>query len=96
MNLLRNALDALEQKSAENSEFIPEIIIITELCQHDLVIVRIADKDPGISSENQKKIFETFFTTKPRGIGTGLGLAMPAAGYTYAHQIVVDKTKTLR
>jgi signal transduction histidine kinase len=53
--------------------------------------VRIADNGFGISAENQKKIFETFFTTKPRGIGTGLGLAMPAAGYAYAYQIVVEK-----
>ncbi|MEH2309297.1 sensor histidine kinase [Nostoc sp.] len=84
MNLLSNALDALEQKSAENPEFLPEITIITECWENDLVIVRIADNGPGISPENQKKIFETFFTTKPRGIGTGLGLAI-------AYQIVVEK-----
>ncbi len=91
MNLLSNAIDALEQKSAENPEFLPEITIITECWQNNLVIVRIADNGFGISAENQKKIFETFFTTKPRGIGTGLGLAMPAAGYAYAYQIVVEK-----
>jgi two-component system, NtrC family, sensor kinase len=84
MNLLSNALDALEQKSAENPEFLPEITIITERWENDLVIVRIADNGPGISPENQKKIFETFFTTKPRGLGTGLGLAI-------AYQIVVEK-----
>ncbi|MBD2506436.1 HAMP domain-containing histidine kinase [Nostoc muscorum FACHB-395] len=84
MNLLSNALDALEQKSDENPEFVPEITIITECWENDLVIVRIADNGPGISPENQKKIFETFFTTKPRGIGTGLGLAI-------AYQIVVEK-----
>ncbi|MBN3909388.1 MAG: HAMP domain-containing histidine kinase [Nostoc sp. NMS1] len=84
MNLLSNALDALEEKSAENPEFLPEITISTERWENDLVIVRIADNGPGISPENQKKIFETFFTTKPRGIGTGLGLAI-------AYQIVVEK-----
>ena len=84
MNLLSNAIDALEQKSVDNPEFMPEITIITELWQNDLVIVRIADNGSGISLENQKKIFETFFTTKPRGIGTGLGLAI-------AYQIVVEK-----
>jgi len=46
--------------------------------------VRIADNGSGISPENLHKIFETFFTTKPRGIGTGLGLAI-------AYQIVVEK-----
>ncbi|MEH2066000.1 MAG: ATP-binding protein [Nostoc sp.] len=84
MNLLSNAIDALEEKLAQNPEFLPEITIITERCQNDSVIVRIADNGSGISPENQKKIFETFFTTKPRGIGTGLGLAI-------AHQIVVEK-----
>lgn len=74
----------MEQKSADNPEFLPEITIITESWQNDLVIVRIADNGSGISPENQKKIFDTFFTTKPRGIGTGLGLAI-------AHQIVVEK-----
>ncbi|MEH2195524.1 MAG: ATP-binding protein [Nostoc sp.] len=86
MNILSNALDALEQKSADNPEFVPKITIVTERCQNDFVIVRIADNGPGISAENQKKIFETFFTTKPRGIGTGLGLAI-------AYQIVVEKHK---
>ncbi|MGF2037041.1 MAG: ATP-binding protein [Nostoc sp. CmiVER01] len=84
MNILSNAIDALEQKSADNPEFMPEITIITECWQNELVIVRIADNGSGISPENQKKIFDTFFTTKPRGIGTGLGLAI-------AHQIVVEK-----
>ncbi|MEH1786245.1 MAG: ATP-binding protein [Nostoc sp.] len=84
MNLLSNAIDALEEKLAENPEFLAEITIITERCQNDLAIVRIADNGSGISPENQKKIFETFFTTKPRGIGTGLGLAI-------AYQIVVEK-----
>ncbi|MBD2726377.1 HAMP domain-containing protein [Nostoc sp. FACHB-892] len=84
MNLLSNAIDALEEKSAENPEFLPEITITTEYWQNNLVIVRIADNGSGISAENQKKIFETFFTTKPRGIGTGLGLAI-------AYQIVVEK-----
>ena len=84
MNILSNAIDALEEKSADNPEFIPEITIITERWQNDLVIVRIADNGSGISPENQKKIFETFFTTKPRGIGTGLGLAI-------TYQIVVEK-----
>ncbi len=70
------------EKSAENPEFLPEISIITERWKDNLVIVRIADNGPGISPENQKRIFETFFTTKPRGIGLELAIA---------HQIVVEK-----
>ncbi|MBD2293044.1 HAMP domain-containing protein [Anabaena sphaerica FACHB-251] len=84
MNILSNAIDALEEKSQSHPQFSPEITIITECSCNDWVVVRIADNGSGISPENQSKIFETFFTTKPRGIGTGLGLAI-------THQIVVEK-----
>ncbi|MDZ8187248.1 MAG: ATP-binding protein [Nostoc sp. ChiSLP02] len=84
MNLLSNAIDAVQEKAEQNPEFSPQITIITERCQNDWAIVRIADNGCGISPENLHKIFETFFTTKPRGIGTGLGLAI-------AYQIVVEK-----
>ncbi|MCX7593996.1 MAG: ATP-binding protein [Fischerella sp.] len=84
MNLLINAIDALEEKSASNPDFSPAITITTESSDDDWVMVRIADNGPGIAKENQDKIFDTFFTTKPRGIGTGLGLAI-------SHQIIVDK-----
>ncbi|HIK06269.1 MAG TPA: HAMP domain-containing protein [Trichormus sp. M33_DOE_039] len=84
MNLLSNAIDALEEKSAADPKFQPEITIITERCQNNTVIARIADNGPGISAETQTKIFEMFFTTKPRGVGTGLGLAI-------THEIVVEK-----
>ncbi|NDJ23468.1 HAMP domain-containing protein [Nostoc sp. B(2019)] len=84
MNLLSNAIDAMEEKSADDSQFLPEITIITERWNDDWVVVRIADNGLGITPENQNKIFESFFTTKPRGVGTGLGLAI-------TYQIVVEK-----
>ncbi|MBD6618595.1 HAMP domain-containing protein [Komarekiella sp. 'clone 1'] len=84
MNLLSNAIDAMEEKSAGDSQFLPEITITTERWNDDWVVVRIADNGLGITPENQNKIFESFFTTKPRGIGTGLGLAI-------TYQIVVEK-----
>ncbi|WP_339376789.1 ATP-binding protein [Nostoc sp. 106C] len=76
MNILSNAIDAVEEKWAENSLFKPEITIITERWENNFVVVRIADNGSGIAPDTQEKIFETFFTTKPRGIGTGLGLAI--------------------
>ncbi|MER3491017.1 MAG: histidine kinase [Mastigocladus sp. ERB_26_2] len=84
MNLLINAIDALEEKAAQDKQFVPVITITTEPMNSDWVVVGIADNGPGIPTENQDKIFDTFFTTKPRGIGTGLGLAI-------THQIVVEK-----
>ncbi|WP_293333172.1 ATP-binding protein [Microcoleus sp. CAWBG58] len=50
------------------------------------IAIRIADNGPGIAPEIQRRIFETFFTTKPAGKGTGLGLAI-------THQIVTEKHK---
>jgi two-component system, NtrC family, sensor kinase len=84
MNLLSNAIDALQEKSLVDSGFSPEITIITEVKENNWVIVRIADNGSGITDDNLQKIFEIFFTTKPRGIGTGLGLAI-------SHQIVADR-----
>ncbi len=50
------------------------------------IAIRISDNGPGIPPEIQRRIFETFFTTKPAGKGTGLGLAI-------THQIVTQKHK---
>ncbi|MEG5043257.1 ATP-binding protein [Microcoleus sp. B4-C1] len=130
MNIISNAIDALEEVKAEK-EFMPAITIETEViesCDGDCVnseliqnyvrgdrpnakqllsasqngdlcpesaeknqnnawiAIRIADNGPGIPPEIQRRIFETFFTTKPAGKGTGLGLAI-------THQIVTEKHK---
>jgi signal transduction histidine kinase len=50
----------------------------------DRVEVRIRDNGAGIPSNIQEKIFNPFFTTKPAGEGTGLGLSM-------SHDIVVKQ-----
>ncbi|WP_242045671.1 MULTISPECIES: sensor histidine kinase [unclassified Calothrix] len=82
MNIINNALDALEGK--DNTQEAAKIAIATERQDNNWVVVRIADNGSGIPVENQAKIFETFFTTKPRGIGTGMGLSI-------SYQIVVEK-----
>jgi two-component system, NtrC family, sensor kinase len=84
MNLLSNAIDAVEEKSQTDSQFLPKITVTTECMDNNWVTVRIIDNGPGIAQENLEKIFEMFFTTKPRGLGTGLGLAI-------SHQIVLEK-----
>ncbi|NJS08916.1 MAG: ATP-binding protein [Microcoleus sp. CSU_2_2] len=130
MNIVSNAIDALEEIKGETG-FAPAITIETEIINsydgdcvssdliqnyvggdrdnskllslathngdlssesteksqnHSWVVIRIADNGPGIPPGIQRRIFETFFTTKPAGKGTGLGLAI-------TYQIVTEKHK---
>ncbi|WP_341526005.1 ATP-binding protein [Nostoc sp. UHCC 0302] len=82
MNIINNALDALEEQHDNQDR--PLIEISTERQDNNCVVVRIADNGSGIAPEILERIFETFFTTKARGVGTGLGLSI-------SHQIVVEK-----
>lgn len=67
------ASDSIRQ---EKPSFLPRIVIATEYLDDDSVVVRIFDNGTGIPPASQEKMFQTFFTTKPRGVGTGLGLAI--------------------
>ncbi len=89
MNLLSNAIDAVEernkQRSYEEIQNDPNRIeIYTEFKNSDLITIRIVDNGFGIPVEIQDKLFNPFFTTKEVGKGTGLGLSI-------SHQIIVEK-----
>jgi signal transduction histidine kinase len=74
-NLLDNAIDASPQKGT---------ITVSTSVDGDNVSIAIADEGSGIPEENKKLIYEPFFTTKPTGQGTGLGLDI-------VRHIVLDK-----
>ena len=66
MNLLLNAVQAMKT---------PGHIVIKTWAEGNAVLIRIADNGEGIAPEHLPNIFVPFFTTKPVGEGTGLGLA---------------------
>jgi len=86
MNLLGNAIDALEQITEKNisDSSNPTIWISTKILDNYWVRIRIADNAQGIKKEICQRMFEPFFTTKPQGKGTGLGLSI-------SKQIVEEK-----
>ncbi|MEM6255921.1 MAG: ATP-binding protein [Cyanobacteria bacterium P01_D01_bin.156] len=89
MNLLANALDALDDqnlgRSFESIKDNPSVIeIVTQIVGENRIRVSITDNGPGMDRETLDKLFDPFFTTKPAGKGTGLGLAI-------SHQIITEK-----
>lgn len=74
MNLISNAIDALEEAAEEKPDTLLKIYVRTELAENDRVRVRISDTGLGISPEVKERMFQQFFTTKKIGKGTGLGL----------------------
>ncbi|NJL88422.1 MAG: HAMP domain-containing protein [Coleofasciculaceae cyanobacterium SM2_1_6] len=88
MNILTNALDALEEYASGDSEpdWRGEIQISTTMVGSDRVRITITDNAAGIPSEFQERVFDPFFTTKPVGKGTGLGMAVSYQTIVQGHR----------
>jgi two-component system NtrC family sensor kinase len=96
MNILANAIDALEnydnQRSLKDIQKNPSRITIrTKLVTNETgpghsknVVIQVQDNGSGMTETVRQQVFNPFFTTKPTGKGTGLGLSI-------SYQIVVDK-----
>jgi signal transduction histidine kinase len=74
-NLFENALYAIHQKLKTDAGFEPVIDVSTQNDRDHIRIV-IRDNGTGIPQKFLGKIFQPFFTTKPTGVGTGLGLSL--------------------
>ena len=90
MNLLSNAIDALEESnqgcSFDDIANNPNSIWIYTAMVDEYLQICIADNGSGIPENIHKKLFDPFFTTKPVGKGTGMGLAI-------SYQIITEKHK---
>ena len=86
MNIITNAIDALEDVSVINQRDQPQIVIRTQVINSDWVAIEIADNGPGMSPFVQQRLFDPFFTTKPVGKGTGLGMSISYQIITEKHQ----------
>jgi len=87
INLFTNAFYALQQRQGQRpagAAYRPELTVSTQAVG-DGVEIRIRDNGTGMSAAVQAKIFQPFFTTKPLGEGTGLGLSLSHDIVTTGH-----------
>ncbi|RZM75584.1 ammonium transporter [Leptolyngbya iicbica] len=92
MNLLTNAIDALDERwetqqahaVPHTSQWLPKIILRTEQVADDRIHLHFTDNGIGIPDHVKRRMMDPFFTTKPVGQGTGLGMAI-------SYQIIVER-----
>jgi signal transduction histidine kinase len=77
LNLINNAFQAVNEKIRKGEPgYKPEVSVETRLKTNNQILITIRDNGPGIPNSIKEKIFQPFFTTKPTGQGTGLGLSL--------------------
>ncbi|MCB9322068.1 MAG: hypothetical protein H6570_22495 [Lewinellaceae bacterium] len=69
LNIINNAFQAVQNEKNP-------IISVSTKQLNEQIEIRITDNGPGIPDSIKDKIFQPFFTTKPTGQGTGLGLSL--------------------
>jgi signal transduction histidine kinase len=84
LNLISNAFYAATRRATEAGDDFKPVLSATTRSLGDKIEIRIRDNGIGIPAEVREKIFNPFFTTKPSGEGTGLGLSM-------SHDIIVKQ-----
>jgi signal transduction histidine kinase len=85
LNMINNAFYAVNEKDSIADGTYNPLVSISTYKVGDDVFIKIKDNGNGIPSEIRNKIFQPFFTTKPSGRGTGLGLSMSYEIITKGH-----------
>ena len=85
LNLFTNAFYAVRQRQQQAAAgYVPTLCVRTA-CTSQQVLVVVSDNGSGMSEAVQAKVFQPFFTTKPAGEGTGLGLSLSYDIVTQGH-----------
>jgi signal transduction histidine kinase len=74
--LINNAFSAVTEKSKQNIPGYEPTVSVTTKKSGEKVLISVKDNGNGIPDSIKEKIFQPFFTTKPTGQGTGLGLSL--------------------
>jgi len=85
LNLISNAFYAVTDKKKKGIEGYEPTVSVSTQKQGNKLVITVKDNGMGIPPKVQEKIFQPFFTTKPTGEGTGLGLSMSYDMITKGH-----------
>ena len=85
LNLITNAFYAVNDRKKLNEPGYDPLVSVTTQKMENKVIIKVRDNGMGVPQKVQEKIFQPFFTTKPTGEGTGLGLSMSYDIITKSH-----------
>jgi len=85
LNMINNAFYAVKEKKKQLVEGYEPMVVISSKKSSDDIEIRIKDNGIGIPQKVLDKIFQPFFTTKPTGQGTGLGLSLAYDIITNGH-----------
>ncbi len=87
LNLINNAFYAVNEKNRQNTEGVlykPNVTVSTQKIDNQ-IIIKVKDNGIGMPESVRAKVFQPFFTTKPTGQGTGLGLSLAYDIVTKGH-----------
>jgi two-component system, NtrC family, sensor kinase len=76
LNLINNAFYAVDEKAKQNIAGYEPTVLVSTRKNNNGVEIKVSDNGNGIPQKVLDKIFQPFFTTKPTGQGTGLGLSL--------------------
>jgi len=85
LNLINNAFYAVTEKSKQSSAGYEPLVRVSTRTDNGKLEIEVKDNGIGVSDAIKEKIFQPFFTTKPTGQGTGLGLSLSYEIITKGH-----------